>query len=319
MPVFPQAGEKINKAIGGIAIGSVTGRGCDGCCGPEAKDDLKRPERPLMGALPPSSPTRAAMPGVTEELALAWTVTPATLMAGAASICCRSWPVLAILAGVTCADDCYLVGTQFATVIAHTLLVGPDFFAPAGNYICCDGRPLHQSLWTQAKLSIATVALHMLIGSWSAALLVHREPQAGSFCDNYFLVPMVFLRRSWSAIIWKVLCPDISPFWWLFHSAGLAGPAPRPARRLACGDRGRRYLGRFSVTMRSSLRCIWFCSHIHCRRSGGRPPMSTAQPMGIYSVVHVPLPHIRHLRCSSPGLFSADLQHHCVPIVYNTY
>ncbi len=178
-----------------------------------------------MGALQPSSPTDAAMPGVTEELALG--------LDGNGDFDGRRRfyllllvPVLAILAGVTLLPICYLVVTSLTPLSLTNPLSAWNFSHPAGNYIllATDAR-LHQSLWTQAKLSIATVALQMLIGL-GAALLVHRETRRPDLLRTLFLVPMV-LPPIVVAIIWKVLySPDISPFWWLFHTLGLAVPAP---------------------------------------------------------------------------------------------
>ncbi len=135
-------------------------------------------------------------------------------------------PALVILACITLLPIIYLIVTSLTPLSLTNPASTWTFAKPMGNYVllASDAR-LHQSLWTQAKLSLATVALQMLLGL-GAALLVHREKRAPDALRALFIVPMV-LPPIVVAIIWKVLySPDISPAWWLFHRLGMTVPAP---------------------------------------------------------------------------------------------
>jgi multiple sugar transport system permease protein len=135
------------------------------------------------------------------------------------------WPALTILTVVTLLPTIYLFVTSFTPLNLTKPETAWRFDAPLVNYqlLLQDGR-LHQSLWTQAKLSFWTVALQLIIGLGFALLLNIRSTLLQAL-RTVFLIPMV-LPPIVVAIIWKVLyTPDISPFYWIFQELGWNVPA----------------------------------------------------------------------------------------------
>jgi multiple sugar transport system permease protein len=135
------------------------------------------------------------------------------------------WPALTILTVVTLLPTIYLFVTSFTPLNLTKPETAWRFDAPLANYqlLLQDGR-LHQSLWTQAKLSFWTVALQLIIGLGFALLLNIRSTLLQAL-RTVFLIPMV-LPPIVVAIIWKVLyTPDISPFYWIFQELGWNVPA----------------------------------------------------------------------------------------------
>ncbi|PTM76786.1 multiple sugar transport system permease protein [Cereibacter johrii] len=129
-------------------------------------------------------------------------------------------PVLVVLGVVTLLPTLYLFITSFTPLSLATPGTAWNFSAPFSNYklLLTDER-LHNSLWVQAKLSLATVVLQLLLGLVIAILLNMRTPLMNALRTS-FLIPMV-LPPIVVAIIWKVLySPDISPAWWLFDWLG---------------------------------------------------------------------------------------------------
>jgi len=135
------------------------------------------------------------------------------------------WPTLAVLMVVTLAPTLYLVVTSFTPLNLTLPQTAWDFSQPLVNYglLLEDGR-LHDSLWTQAKLSFWTVGLQLVLGFLFALLLNIRSSLLRAL-RTVFLIPMV-LPPIVVAIIWKVLyTPDISPFYWLFAELGWDVPS----------------------------------------------------------------------------------------------
>ncbi len=139
----------------------------------------------------------------------------------------RLWlaPSLAVLAAVTLAPALYLVVTSLTPLSLTRPETARDFSQPLGNY----GLLLHDtrfwnSVWVQAKLSIATVSLQV-VGGLALALLLNVRSAFLEACRTVFLIPMV-LPPIVVAILWKVLyTPDISPIHWALGSVGLPIPA----------------------------------------------------------------------------------------------
>jgi len=135
------------------------------------------------------------------------------------------WPTLAVLMVVTLLPTLYLVATSFTPLNLTQPETAWDFGRPLVNYrlLLEDGR-LHDSLWTQAKLSAWTVGLQLVLGLLFALLLNVRTGLMRAL-RTVFLIPMV-LPPIVVAIIWKVLyTPDISPFYWLFAEFGWDVPS----------------------------------------------------------------------------------------------
>jgi len=135
------------------------------------------------------------------------------------------WPTLAVLMVVTLAPTLYLVVTSLTPLNLTLPQTAWDFSRPLVNYrlLLEDGR-LHDSLWTQAKLSFWTVGLQLALGFLFALLLNLRSSLLRAL-RTVFLIPMV-LPPIVVAIIWKVLyTPDISPFYWLFAELGWDVPS----------------------------------------------------------------------------------------------
>ncbi len=135
------------------------------------------------------------------------------------------WPTLVVLLVVTLLPTLYLLVTSFTPLNLTEPQTAWDFSRPLVNYglLLEDGR-LHDSLWTQAKLSFWTVGLQLVLGLLFALLLNLRSRLLAAL-RTVFLIPMV-LPPIVVAIIWKVLyTPDISPFYWLFAELGWDVPS----------------------------------------------------------------------------------------------
>jgi multiple sugar transport system permease protein len=135
------------------------------------------------------------------------------------------WPTLAVLMVVTLLPTLYLIATSFTPLNLTLPATAWDFHQPLINYqlLLEDGR-LHDSLWTQAKLSFWTVGLQLILGFLFALLLNIRSSVLAAL-RTVFLIPMV-LPPIVVAIIWKVLyTPDISPFYWAFAELGWDVPS----------------------------------------------------------------------------------------------
>ena len=135
------------------------------------------------------------------------------------------WPTLAVLMVVTLLPTVYLIVTSFTPLDLTRPETAWNFAKPLGNYglLLEDGR-LHDSFWTQAKLSFWTVGLQLLLG-FLFALLLNSSSRLLQALRTVFLIPMV-LPPIVVAIIWKVLyTPDISPFYWMFFELGWDVPA----------------------------------------------------------------------------------------------
>ena len=120
-------------------------------------------------------------------------------------------PALIVLAAITVAPAVYLVVTSLTPLNLVNPQSAGDFSDPALNYreAFADDRFVN-SIWIQAKLSIATVVSQLLLGL-GVALLLNARSRFLEAIRTTFLVPMV-LPPIVVAIIWKVLyTPDISP------------------------------------------------------------------------------------------------------------
>ena len=81
-------------------------------------------------------------------------------------------PALIVLAVITIAPAIYLVLTSLTPLNLTLPDTAWDFSNPAGNYIdLLDDPRFTRSVWVQVKLSVATVALQLLIGLGVALLL----------------------------------------------------------------------------------------------------------------------------------------------------
>ena len=135
-------------------------------------------------------------------------------------------PVLLILAIITLVPAVYLFIVSLTPLNLTRPQSGWDFSSPLANYVLqlSDVR-LHDSLWTQVKLSVSTVGLQLILGLL-AALLLNTSARLGALIRTSLLIPMV-LPPIVVAIIWKMLfSPDISPLWWLFEWLGWQVPVP---------------------------------------------------------------------------------------------
>lgn len=135
------------------------------------------------------------------------------------------WPSLLLLGALTLLPTLALVVTSLTPLDLTKPAQSWTFARPLGNYrLLLEDTRLHQSLWTQAKLSFATVSLQLLIGL-GLALLLNLRARWLQALRTVFLVPMV-LPPVVVAIIWKVLyTPDISPIYQLLAYLGLNPPA----------------------------------------------------------------------------------------------
>lgn len=130
-------------------------------------------------------------------------------------------PALAVLAVITIAPTIYLVLTSLTPLNLTLPDSAWDFNTPLGNYtdLLDDPRFTH-SVWVQAKLSAATVALQLLLGL-GVALLLNGDTPIRRFARSGFLIPMV-LPPIVVGILWRVMyAVDISPFHRLMEAIGL--------------------------------------------------------------------------------------------------
>jgi len=142
-------------------------------------------------------------------------------------------PVLSFLFVVTLLPVLYLLIASLTPLMLTAPSTARDFTEPLRNYrlLLADQRLL-DSAWTQARLSVFSVSLQLLLGL-GVALLLHHRSSSTSFLRAVFLVPMV-LPPIAVAVIWKVLySPDISPAWWVFDNLGWRVPAPITTARWA--------------------------------------------------------------------------------------
>lgn len=100
-----------------------------------------------------------------------------------------------------------------------------DFSEPLRNYKLLAGdERFTGSLWVQARLSLYTVVLQVLLGT-SLAMLVHAAGERWKSLRHLFVIPMV-LPPIVVAVIWKlVYTPDISPIYHAAKALGFALPA----------------------------------------------------------------------------------------------
>ena len=130
-------------------------------------------------------------------------------------------PAVFVLAAITLGPTIYLLVTSLTPLDPVHPKSALDFTDPLGNYRALfeDAR-FGNSLWVQAKLSVATVGLQLGLGLGLALLL-----NAGSrFLDavrTAFILPMV-VPPIVVAVIWKILfTPDISPMHHALAAVGL--------------------------------------------------------------------------------------------------
>ena len=124
---------------------------------------------------------------------------------------------LAVVAGLPTAFLLVTSLTPAALVNAGSLT---DFSDPLRNYRLLGGDDRFiGSLWVQARLSLYTVVLQVLIGT-GLALLVHAGRERWQALRHLFVIPMV-LPPIVVAVIWKLIyTPDISP---VYHAARALG------------------------------------------------------------------------------------------------
>lgn len=121
--------------------------------------------------------------------------------------------------------------TVFLLVTSLTpgALVNPgsltDFAEPLRNYrLLGSDERFVGSLWVQARLSLYTVVLQVLLGT-GLALLVNSAEGRWQSLRNLFVIPMV-LPPIVVAVIWKLIyTPDISPIYGAARALGFALPA----------------------------------------------------------------------------------------------
>ncbi len=134
-------------------------------------------------------------------------------------------PAAVVLGMVTIAPTLYLLITSLTPLDLTRPETRWDFSRPLSNYtLLLQDTRFHNSLWVQAKLSVATVSLQLLLGL-AIALLLNMRLRFLEACRTIFLIPMV-LPPIVVAIIWKVLyTPDISPVLWALRSLGFPAPS----------------------------------------------------------------------------------------------
>jgi multiple sugar transport system permease protein len=130
-------------------------------------------------------------------------------------------PALVVLAAITLGPTIYLLVTSLTPanpVHPHSLA---DFSDPTGNYRTLIGDDeFLNSLWIQAKLSVATVVLQLAAGL-GFALFLNAESRFLEAVRTAFILPMV-LPPIVVAVIWKIIfTPDISPLHHALTAIGL--------------------------------------------------------------------------------------------------
>lgn len=100
-----------------------------------------------------------------------------------------------------------------------------DFSDPLDNYRLLAGdQRFHETLWVQARLTIYTVVLQVMLGT-GMALLVHSGQHRWKSLRHLFVIPMV-LPPIVVAVIWKLIyTPDISPIYHAAKAMGFVLPA----------------------------------------------------------------------------------------------
>ncbi len=142
-------------------------------------------------------------------------------------------PALIVLTGVTILPFLFLVVVSFTEMDLARPETWTDFSRPLAGYlrVARDAR-FANSLLVQAKLSMATVTLQLVLGL-VGALLLNIKGRFITLLRISFLIPMV-LPPIVGAIIWKVLfTPEISPINWLLGLLHLPQPAWLAQPRLA--------------------------------------------------------------------------------------
>ena len=115
------------------------------------------------------------------------------------------------------------------TSLTPAALVNPaslgDFSDPLRNYRLLGGdERFTGSLWVQARLSLYTVVLQVLLGT-GLALMVNAAQGRWQSLRHLFVIPMV-LPPIVVAVIWKlVYTPDISPIYQAARVLGVTLPA----------------------------------------------------------------------------------------------
>jgi multiple sugar transport system permease protein len=120
-------------------------------------------------------------------------------------------PALLVLAVITFGPTVYLLVTSLTPLDPVHPNSALDFSDPLGNYrtLLGDSRFVN-SVWVQAKLSVATVGLQMAIGL-GVALLLNAGSRFLEAVRTAFILPMV-LPPIVVAVIWKLIfTPDVSP------------------------------------------------------------------------------------------------------------
>ena len=120
-------------------------------------------------------------------------------------------PALLVLAVITFGPTVYLLVTSLTPLDPVHPNSALDFSDPLGNYhtLLGDSRFVN-SVWVQAKLSVATVGLQLAIGL-GVALLLNAGSRFLEAVRTAFILPMV-LPPIVVAVIWKLIfTPDVSP------------------------------------------------------------------------------------------------------------
>src|SRR3954466_7905667 len=130
-------------------------------------------------------------------------------------------PALIVLAAITIVPAAFLVLTSLTPLNLTMPDTAWDFSTPLGNYLDLFEDPrFSRSVWVQVKLSVATVAVQLLMGL-GIALLLNADTPIRRFARSGFLIPMV-LPPIVVGIVWRVMyAVDISPLHRLMDWIGL--------------------------------------------------------------------------------------------------
>jgi multiple sugar transport system permease protein len=130
-------------------------------------------------------------------------------------------PAVLVLAAITLGPTIYLLVTSLTPLDPVHPQSALDFSDPLGNYrTLVEDTRFGNSLWIQAKLSVATVALQLALGL-GLALLLNAGSRFLEAVRTAFILPMV-LPPIVVAVIWKILfTPDISPMHHALAAVGL--------------------------------------------------------------------------------------------------
>jgi multiple sugar transport system permease protein len=111
-------------------------------------------------------------------------------------------PALIVLAVITIGPALFLVLTSLTPLNLTLPDTAWDFSTPLGNYLdLLDDPRFSRSVWVQVKLSVATVAVQLLMGL-GVALLLNGETPIRRFARSGFLIPMV-LPPIVVGIVWR--------------------------------------------------------------------------------------------------------------------